>query len=139
MHPTILRYELIRNRLGTCTSGPLTCIDGQVQILLARPEFKQVRGGFGVVRDRLFSYLPGYVQQPDRNRSVPNTGRQGDGSVGRAIHFTARWRGLERRWRAQPWVGVSPRASEIWDRAEAMLEVTGDRVLTDELEDLIDR
>jgi hypothetical protein len=36
-------------------------------------------------------------------------------------------------------VGVSPRASEIWDRAEAMLEVTGDRVLTDELEDLIDR
>jgi len=25
------------------------------------------------------------------------------------------------------------------DRAEAMLEVTGDRVLTDELEDLIDR
>jgi hypothetical protein len=36
-------------------------------------------------------------------------------------------------------VGVSPRASEIWDRAEAMLEVPGDLVLTDELEDLIDR
>jgi hypothetical protein len=41
--------------------------------------------------------------------------------------------GTTKGWR------VTASASEIWDRAEAMLEVTGDRVLTDELEDLTDR
>ena len=31
---------------------------------VSRTKLKQFRGGFGAVRDRLFSYLPGCVRQP---------------------------------------------------------------------------
>jgi hypothetical protein len=81
--------------------------------------------------------IPAGIYAATRTNCAPITSRQGDRLLGRAIHFTARWRGLERRWRPQlkgEACHREPPRSGI-----ALRRCLRCRVLTDELEDLIDR
>ena len=85
---------------------------------------KQFRGGFGVVRDRLSHTRGDICSNPHKlcphyqpaGRWVAGTGHPFHRQVART---RAPMAATTQR------VGVSPRASEIWDRAEAMLEVPG--------------